>query len=338
MNNLVKIVLNNGGSIHPLIIPSHLTNGTGIFNPCVYNDNGRLLINIRHCQVTLFHSEKNVFEHEWGPLTYLNPENDLTLTTTNFFGELDPNADFDFKWVTAVDFSDLNVPPIWEFVGMEDCRVFRWDDKLYLSGVRRDTTPNGFGRMELSEIQINEETKTVKEVSRFRIPCPGVGTDPNAGSYCEKNWMPIIDMPYHYAKWCNPVEIVKVDPETKTSSTVVLKDQKTFQMDQRGGSQIIPIGNSGYRFCITHEVMFYMGYRHENGKKNATYRHKILFFDKDWKIPRYSETFSFMNAEVEFCTGVCEYGNDYLITFGVTDNAAYLLRCPKHVIENILNG
>lgn len=332
--NFVKEVLLNGGSIHPIIIPANLTNGTGTFNPCVYNDNGRLLINIRHCQVTLFHSEKNIYEHEWGPLSYLNPENDITLTTTNFFGELNP-VDFSLMWNSKVDFSTFDSPPIWEFIGLEDARVFRWDDKLYICGVRRDTTTNGQGRMELCEVSI-DDNKSVKEISRFRIPCPGVGTDVHAGSYCEKNWMPIIDMPYHFVKWCNPVEIVKVDPETKTCSTVFTSNYRNFNKDQRGGSQVIPIGNNGDRICITHEVDFYFGYRNENGKKNATYRHKLIRFDKNWNVVSYSNSFSFMNAEIEFCTGLARYGDDYLITFGVTDNAAYTLRCPKHLIEKIL--
>lgn len=334
MDNLVKVVLNSGGSIHPIIIPSNLTNGTGTFNPCIYNDNGNLLINIRHCQVTLFHSEKNIYEHEWGPLSYLNPENDITLTTTNFFGELNP--DFSNKWIAKVDFSKFNSPPIWEFRGLEDARVFRWEGKLYICGVRRDTTTNGQGRMELCEVSTEDKT-SVKEISRFRIPCPGVGVDVNAGSYCEKNWMPITDMPYHFIKWCNPVEVVKVDPITKTSSTVFVGRQQFFNKDQRGGSQVIPIGDNGDRICITHEVDFYFGYRNENGKKNATYRHKLIRFDKDWNIIKYTDSFSFMNAEIEFCTGITRYGDDYLITFGVTDNAAYILCCPKNVIENLLH-
>ena len=34
--NFVKLALENGGSLHPLIIPSELTNGTGIMNPLVH--------------------------------------------------------------------------------------------------------------------------------------------------------------------------------------------------------------------------------------------------------------------------------------------------------------
>ena len=84
--------------------------------------------------------------------------------------------------------------PMWDFVGLEDARLFRWNDKLYMSGVRRDTTTNGQGRMELSELEVGVDY--VKEISRVRIEAPN-----NPDSYCEKNWMPITDLPNHYVKW-----------------------------------------------------------------------------------------------------------------------------------------
>lgn len=331
MNNFVKYILENGGSIHPIIIPAGLTNGTGTFNPSIYNDNGKLYVNVRHCQVTIFHSEKGIYEHEWGPLSYLNPENDITLTTTNFFCEL--NTDLSIKSIHKVDFSKFNTQPKWEFIGLEDCRVFRWDGKLYICGVRRDTTTNGQGRMELSEIEFTDDG--IVEVSRFRIPTPGSGTDVNAGSYCEKNWMPIVDRPYHFVKWCNPVEVVKAIPEDKICVTTDLSKRiLPFEKDQRGGSQVIPFGD-GEHICITHEVNLFQS---ENGKKDATYRHKFVRFDKNWEISSYSESFDFMGAEIEFCAGLTEYEDNYLITFGVTDNAAYILRCPKHIIEKQIYG
>ena len=326
MDNFVKQVIDNGGSIHPIIIPSNQTNGTGTFNPSVYNDDGKLMLNTRHCQVTIYHSEMGTFEHEWGPLVYLNPENDITLTTTNFFVQL--NADLSTNKIDIVDFSKLNQKPIWEFIGLEDCRVFRWEGKLYLCGVRRDTTTNGVGRMELSEIEITENG--INEVSRFRIPAPV-----NDGSYCEKNWMPILDMPYHFVKWCSPVDIVKVDPVNKTCESIFIgKTHLSVPKDQRGGSQVIPL-KDGEHMCITHEVNLF---KSTNGRKDATYRHRFIRFDKNWDVVKISDEFSFFNAEIEFCAGMAEYNDDYLITFGVTDNAAYILRCPKTLIESIIYG
>lgn len=148
-----------------------------------------------------------MFQHQWGPLTYVHPENDMHLRTTNYYLELDSNLNVVRH--NKIDTSKFDTyDPMWDFVGLEDARIVRWNEKLYITGVRRDTTTNGQGRMELSEIQVNSDS--VVEVSRFRIPPP---KDPN--SYCEKNWMPVIDKPFHFVKWCNPTEVVKVDPESK---------------------------------------------------------------------------------------------------------------------------
>ena len=78
-------VVENGGSIHPLIIDESLSNGTGLMNPSVYVDNDEILINLRHTNYTLYHSESKVFAHQWGPLQYLHPENDQTLRTKIFY-------------------------------------------------------------------------------------------------------------------------------------------------------------------------------------------------------------------------------------------------------------
>jgi len=243
INNLSKLVLDNGGSITPLVVPSSETNGTGLMNPSIYDDGGKLILNLRHVNYTLYHCEnEQLFPNRWGPLVYLNPENDITLRTNNFFCEL--NDDLTIKSHTKIDTSKHDITPVWEFIGLEDGRLVRWNDKLYLCGVRRDVKTNGEGRMELSELIV--ENSKVKEVKRSRIEPPN---DPN--SYCEKNWMPIVDMPFHFVKWTNPTEIVKVDPETNKSETVVLKNSTGQHWNLRGGSHVIPY--KGKHICIIHE-------------------------------------------------------------------------------------
>ena len=324
MKNFASIVLNNGGSIKPLLIDSNLTNGTGLFNPSVYVDGDRIYVNIRHCQYTLYHAEKNIHEHPYGPLVYFNPENDITLTTTNYFGEL--NNDLSIKYIHKVDTSLLDIKPVWEFVGLEDARIVKWDNKMYLSGVRRDTKTNGEGRMELSELEVS--AYKVKEISRFRIPAPGSNS-----SYCEKNWMPIIDQPYHFLKWCNPVEIVKVDPVEKSCRTVHLSERAFFDRDLRGGGQVIPY-RDGY-LTLTHETDLYQS---EAGRKDGTYRHRLVYWSKDWNPILVSPIFSFMDAKIEFAAGLAMLRNDVLITYGFQDNSAYILKCPINVIEEFLNA
>jgi hypothetical protein len=323
--HFAKIALDNGGSIHPLIIPSYLTNGTGLMNPSIYNDNGKLMVNLRHVNYTFYHSEKKTFQHQWGPLTYVHPENDMHLRTTNYYLELDDSLKI--TRVNKIDTSELDKEPLWDFVGLEDARLFRWGGDLYISGVRRDTTTNGQGRMELSKIIVGEDY--VKEVSRVRIEPP---KDPN--SYCEKNWMPIPDMDWHYVKWSNPTEVVKVNPTAGTSETIALTQMVDIPRDVRGGSHVLPLGDN-YYFALTHEVDLF---KSEVGRKDGLYRHRFLVWDKNWQIQGFSKDFSFMDAHVEFCTGMCYYKGDLLMTFGFQDNAAYVLRVSPQVVEDFIAG
>jgi hypothetical protein len=322
--HFAKIALDNGGSIKPLIIPANLTNGTGLMNPSVYNDNGKIVVNLRHVNYTFYHSEKKVFQHQWGPLTYVHPENDMHLRTINYYLEL--NSDLDITRFNQIDTSELDKEPLWEFVGLEDARIFRWDGDLYISGVRRDTTTNGQGRMELSKIIVGDSY--VKEISRVRIEPPN---DPN--SYCEKNWMPIIDHPWHYVKWSNPTEVIKVDPTLGTSKTVSLTNTVYIPRDIRGGSHVIPFGN--YYIACTHEVDLFNS---EVGRKDGVYRHRFILWDKNWNIVGFSDDFSLMDAHVEFCTGMCYYENDILMTFGFQDNAAFVLRVSPKIIDDFIAG
>ena len=323
---LVRTALARGGSIHPLIIPSDLTNGTGLMNPSIYQDHDRTLCLIRHVNYTLYHSENKKFQHRYGPLQYLHPENDRHLRTWNYLAELD--QDLNITNVTAVDTQDLDQEPIWEFVGLEDARLFRWQDHLYLSGVRRDTTTNGQGRMELSEIRTQDQV--VREITRERIPAPGANT-----SYCEKNWMPILDQPYHYVKWANPTEVVRYDPATQQTHTVFL-DQSAFIRglpDLRGGSQVIPYGD--HYLALTHEVNLF---KSEHGQKDAVYRHRFIVWTRDWHLVRITDSFSFMDADIEFCCGAAWQDNNLLVSFGYQDNAAFVLRMPRELLDDIIWG
>lgn len=326
MNNFVRKVLEDGGKIKSLIIPSEFTNGTGLMNPSILYDNGIIRVILRHVNYTFYHSERKLFQHPWGPLTYVHPENDIHLRTVNFYLELDDNLDvIRYNKIDTSKFD--NYEPMWDFVGLEDARIFKWDGKVYVSGVRRDLDTIGTGRMELCEINISNNN--VKEISRLRIPPPK-----DKDSYCEKNWMPILDIPYHYVKWTNPTEIVKIDCKNKKSETVILKkSQLNFPRDIRGGSQVIKINNN-YIACI-HEVDLFTS---EVGRKDAKYYHRFIVWDEDWNIVNFSNDFNFMGGDVEFCVGMTKKDDDILMTFGFQDNAAYVIKSPIETIMKFIDS
>jgi tetratricopeptide (TPR) repeat protein len=312
-------LLQHGGSFHFLNLPSSCLGGTANTNPSIFTDGEDLFLNIRKVQYMLYHSEfsQKFFVH-CSPLAYLNPENDITLTTTNYLCKLDPNT-FTIESFEKVDTSELDVKPLWEFVGLEDARIVKWDNKLFLCGVRRDTTTNGVGRMEMSEIVDG------REVKRTRI-------EPPTPSYCEKNWMPVIDMPYHFVKWTNPTEVVKVNVEDNSSKTVFLSEKTLdFPRDIRGGSQVIPYKD--YRIALTHEVDLWYN---EQGKKDAQYYHRFIVWDKEWNIVGTSEEFKIFGANIEFSCGITTQDDNVLITIGFQDSTAFLVKIPNTYFENLV--
>ncbi len=321
MDNLCKKALEEGGSVNYLMIPSNITKGLGLTNPSLLYIKGKYLLNLRHVQYTLYHSEnKQKFQTPWGPLAYLNPENDISLRTTNYICHLDPNT-LAIDTFEKVDTDKLDIKPVWEFIGLEDARVVHWDNNLCLTGVRRDTKTDGEGRMEISKLN-----ESYKEIKRIRI-------EPPTASYCEKNWMPVLDMPYHYVKWCSPTEVVKWIPGTNKSETVALVEQSIkFNRDLRGGSQVISVG--GYYIALTHEVDLW---HNEQQKKDAQYYHRFVIWDKEWNMVAHSEEFKFMTAQIEFSCGLIFDGNSFVIPFGFQDSTAFILKLPVSTFESITN-
>ena len=322
--NFVKLALENGGIIKPLLIKPEDLIGPSITNPSVFIYQNKILVNLRNVNYTLYHAELNRFEHMWGPLSYIHPENDMHLRTTNFIAELD--EDLNIKYYSKIDTSQFDTyEPKWEFVGLEDARLVEWNNKLYEIGVRRDLDTKGTGRMEISELEFSDSS--VKEVFRHRIPGPLPDNE-----YCMKNCTPILDKPFHLLKWTNPTALLKFDITGKESELIETSPYIPMNNDLRGGSQVIPY-KDGY-ISLLHETELYES---EQGRKDATYRHRFVIWDKDFKLQKVSKLFSFLNFKIEFCCGLAEYKNDYLMTFGALDNSGYILKVSKSIVEEFIN-
>jgi len=315
--NLVQKAVGQGGKLAPLAIPGTF----GGMNPSVFIDpDGDILVNVRVVNYILYHSENEQrFPSRWGPLAYLHPEKDQRLVTENYVVRL--NSNLEVTDCAKVEMLELH-QPIWEFVGLEDARLVYWDD-YYLIGVRRDTTTNGVGRMEKSKVSIDKDTWIIKEISRERIEVP-------SQSYCEKNWMPIVDKPFHFVKWHSPIEVMKA--EGTMAQQVALKQSIQPEKDQRGGSQLIRWGS--VYIAITHEVDLFKNYLQQ---KDGIYRHRLCVYDDDLNLVGISpEPFSFLDGRIEFCVGAAEYEGDLLVSFGFQDNAAFVLRVPRSIVEDMI--
>mgnify|MGYP003686713603 CR=1 FL=1 len=325
IKNLAKLAIDNGGLLTPLIIPGELTDGTGLCNVSIYKEaDGRLIANVRHVHYSLYHAEfDQKFYCKYGTLSYLNPEDDIKLRTGNYLCNLNPET-LEIETYQKIDTSKHDIKPVWTFIGLEDVRILRWNDIFYICGVRRDVKPDGEGRMELCEVHWDENN--CKEITRDRIE-----VDPH--TYLEKNWMPVLDMPMHFIRWCDPLQVMKIDPVNGTSKVVIEKEYNLdIPRELRGGSQVIPFGNEGDRICLTHGCLFF----HHPGKhKDAQYYHRFVIWDKDWNLKALTKPFKFMDAQIEFACGLVIEDDNFIATFGYQDNAAYALRLPINLLDKL---
>ncbi len=334
--SLARRSLQEGGKIIPLHIDNSETQGLGVCNPSVLVTEDEILINIRNVKYNLFHAigaehymdEGGKYQSKWGPMSYIHRDADRFLVTENFLASY--TKDLKENYTRKINTSKNDIAPRWLFHGLEDGRLARWDDKLYLIGVRRDTNDQGIGRMEYSELKITEDS--VYETKRTSImPPKGRETD------CEKNWMPVLAMPNYFIRWSNPTELVKVDLETKQANVALDTGQWQDNYGQlRGSSQVVRWKNCW--IAIVHGTNYWYFYERGDANKDAFYYHKLIAWDNQWNLIHVSDKFKFMDGQVEFCCGADAIDNDLLVTIGFEDNAAFLLRVPESTIDWMLEN
>lgn len=259
----------------------------------------------------------------YGPLHYIIPQERYNwLETRNYIGNSRDAMD-EFCWF---DIQMKEHPAQWYFRGLEDVRLVRWEGKLYAIGVRRDDNPTGRGRMEMCELD-----EYYHEVRSVKLKAPD-----GDKAYCVKNWMPVIDKPYHFIDQAlNPLRIVKVNPDTGDIEYEITQPTenylKGFDMG-RGSSQCIPWEN-GHHLTIIHTCqMYYLG----NGRKFARYLHAFVDYNPDWTVAHVSPLFSFDDFVVEFCCGMAMKDDQVYISFALQDNISYILETNINTIQEFI--
>ena len=329
VHHFVNYCLFGGAVLKRLDINIHDSNWPGYCNPSIMWDekDQDFKIIVRNVNYVL-HGSKDQYKNSsnWGPVLYSIPQSDgRNLKTRNFIGaSKDPiNEPMTFNLINTKEYT-----PIWEFQGEEDARIVRWNDKLYTTGVRRDDNTDGRGRMELMQIDEN----TFSEISKLKIKAI------NKKSYCEKNWMPIKDMPFHYVQLANPTVVVKVDPDTGDATEIVRKEKiKEFENKQfdllRGSSQVIRWGD--YWVALVHTCELWLT---ASNRKFSRYLHAFIMWDNDWNIVKISPLFSFSDYAIEFTCGLEYHNGKFYIPFAIEDNFSFLMEVNEEVIHKFIDN
>jgi len=320
--NFVNRVINSGGRFKRIKPLNEDLEKAGLFNPSIFVDGDKIYCSFRSSTYSLYYSENKKFAIGNQYLDYIKPDNSDFIKTTNYICEL--TDELNVRKCSLVQTDKFDQDPLWKYSGLEDPRLVKWDNKFQLIGVRRDDNDRGQGRIEVSELEMGDQ---VVVVNRTKLPTPF-----NIDSYCEKNWMPILDEPNRLVKWSNPTEVVGWNPETNVVWQELYREQDdSIPQIFRGGSQVI---NFNDKFLtIVHEVE----HTEIDNKFTMSYKQRFVEWDQEWNIFRVSNPFRMLGGGIEFVSGMAVHGEDILISFGFQDCMAFILRVPSSVIENFLN-
>jgi glycosyltransferase involved in cell wall biosynthesis len=206
--------------------------------------------------------------------------------------------------------------------GMEDCRIFSWNDSLWFTCSTFDTNPTGTIQVSLCKLG---ETPSKENQLQVELLTPLLGPDPYR---CEKNWLPFVeDGVLRMLYTSDPLIIYEPDPVTGVLEKVVEQTPPLNLAAFRGSAGPIPF-DGGYLMLI-HEVVFLLDH-------TRNYLHRFVALDKAFRVKSFSRPFTFFHNGVEFCCGMIGEEDQLILTVGVEDAAAYLCFIDFPTVRSLL--
>lgn len=238
-----------------------------------------------------------------------------------WFAELD--KEFNLKNLRQIDFSKLNVKLN---RGMEDAKLFWRDNAWHFTCVMMEKEICEVARMAVCRLDAKaEKVIHMEKFSGIEVKRP------------EKNWMLSPNDNPHFDFIYGPNSTVK-----DGVLTTLMTDNNTLHA-LRGNTNLIDLGDTTYLGIMHRTIGRHTTVSEQNsfGNVNAyirNYTHCFVRFDEKGKIIATSEHFQFRKSGVEFAAGIVEHKNNFLISYGVQDIAAFLLTIPKKTVLDSLEA
>jgi len=226
----------------------------------------------------------------------------------NFFAELD--ASFRIIHIDRIDDSAVGIDRR-SCNRLEDCRLFHWKGFWWFSASWALSDESQASQMALCRLQGNEI------VEWHLLPSP-------VNFWVEKNWMPCVDGDLlKWIYWIDPVQVL-----TYCDSGVSYERRERYgRLDEWAGSSPL-VRYRGNWLCVVH-------YR-KVSSKNVVYAHRFVELDDDFTITRISPRLTLEGEEIEFCGGLCLTGEQAILSYGVWDRHARIMRVDLSAIEAML--
>ena len=241
---------------------------------------------------------------------YVMPDGEHVIRTRNLFCDVlgdDPHECVPITETEAIQHTARD----YLVQGFEDARLFWSLGRWMFSATVRDRHPHGMCQIALCSLD-DEGTITDMELM-------------SDGQRHEKNWMPIDD-DGKAPMWLYQVSPIMLHGIGRGG---LWRPGLHILRNVRGGTQVIRWGEEW--LCLVHEAVDF------ETRPHRVYLHRFVEFAADFsRVTRYSAPFCFHKRGIEFAAGMIEDGEDFLISYGVGDAKAMLLRVPIAEIDAML--
>ena len=226
----------------------------------------------------------------------------------NWLADLD--ADFRIIRLEQIDDSAVGIErQLWNRI--EDCRLFKWENAWWFAAtwVVHDE-PRGC-QMMLGQLEGS------KVVGWHLLPSP-------TGSPMEKNWMPCVDSGLlRWIYWIDPMEVL-----TYRDGEIFRERLGRYgRLEKWAGSS--PLVR--YRGNWLGVVHLRRDWRHV-----SSFEHRLVELSADFEIQRMSPAFTLEGADVEYCAGLCVTDSHAILSYGVRDREARIIRLNLSDVEALL--
>ena len=183
---------------------------------------------------------------------------------------------------------------IFSLDGIEDLRFFYWKGVKYLIG-NAINYPSSCASTTLMTLEGN----VLKLEAIFQSPTK---------AKTEKNWMPFVQGDELHFLYTPNGQLLSYKEELTLS-----RADSDNELPNWSGSSCV-MEKDGKYYAIVHK------------REKSRYTHKLLEYDAQGSLLWQSKEFNFEQFGIEFCAGMAFKGNDVVVSYGVMDKKALLMK------------
>jgi hypothetical protein len=228
--------------------------------------------------------------------------------TVNYFGTLDQNLTQ--TSIAKIDDEEIRKTRTPAQHGLEDARLFWWQGDWWLLCTSLHHAARVRGTMSLGRLRDNR-------VGHFEFLHSPHGRE------MEKNWaVRVNDAQLAVVYSHHPAESYELAPARRKLHIGAFHALEGWS----GGSQLIRHGEGWV--SVVHQ--------RRKDRNRVYYTHRLVRYDDNLAPTHAGREFYFRGPQVEFCAGLAQHGENFVLSFGVKDREAWLVRLVRGEFDALM--